>query len=62
MEISSLAGAVTAAQSALARQDLSIAMFKQKMDVEKAIVQMLDTALESAPPSGSTGRLVDLTV
>ncbi len=60
MEISSLAGAAMAAQSALARQDLSIAMFKQKMEADKAIVQMLDASLQSS--ASSSGRAVDIVV
>ena len=52
------------AKSAMARQDMAIAMVKQNHQMDQAVVQLLSQATDQAASAGnaSSGRIVDILV
>ena len=66
MEISSLAGAAVAAQTGMARHEMSIAMVKQKLEADKAVLGLVAAATDqmkqsAGAASGGRGSVVDIT-
>ena len=66
MEITSMAGAAIAAQTGMARQEMSIAMVKQKLEADKAVLGLVAAATDqmkqnAGATSGGRGSVVDIT-
>lgn len=68
MDVAGLAEVVLTAKTALARQEFSVAMVRQRMQVDQAAVQLLTQAADQATQSADTaaeassGHLVDIVV
>jgi len=60
MDVGSAASVAASVQSATLRQDLSVSMLRQAATADQAAVKLLDTAAQSAPPSGGRGSVVDI--
>lgn len=54
--------ATIAAEAALTRQAIALSVVKQAADIEKALVSILEQALESVPSSAVRGTNVNISV
>ncbi len=62
MDVSSLTGAITTLNKSAVGMDVAIAVFREQVKADQAVVGLIEASVNAAKAANAAGQLADITV